>query len=59
MEDKEPTCLALHKGSKEAEELLEELISGEEPPSGESVASRICGEGDLMKEQQELIAKPF
>ena len=56
---RDPTCLALHKGSEEAEELLKELISGEELPSGESVASRICEEGDLTKEQQELIAELF
>ena len=56
---RDPTCLALHKGSEEVEELLKELISGEELQSSESVASRIHEEGVLMKEQEELIAELF
>ena len=41
------------------EELLKELISGEELPSSEGVTSKVCEEGDLTKEQQELIAKLY
>ena len=54
---REPTCLGLHKGSKEVEQLLKQLILDEEFPSSESVISRVHREGDLTKEQQELIAE--
>ena len=47
---KDPTCLALHNASEQAEQLLEQLISDEELPSSESVIGRVHREGDLTEE---------
>ena len=56
---KDLTYLILHKGSEQAEQLLEEIIPDEEIPSGESVVRGALKAGNLTNEQQELITELF
>ena len=56
---KDPTCLVLHKGSDQAEQLLEEIIPDEEIPSGQSVAGKALKAGNITNEQRELIMELF
>ena len=56
---KDPTCLVLHKGSEQAEQLLEDIISEEEIPSGRSIIEGAQEVGNLTNEQRGLITELF
>ena len=56
---KDPTCLMLHKGSEQAEQLLEEIMPDEEIPSRQSVVGGALKAGNLTNEQWELITELF
>ena len=56
---KDLTCLMLHKGSEQVEQLLEQIIPDEEIPSGKSVVRGALKKGNLTSEQAELITELF
>ena len=56
---KDLTYLALHKGSEHAEQLLEDIISEEDTPSGRSIIEGAQEVGNLTDEQRELIIELF
>ena len=56
---KDRTCLVLHKGSEHAEQLLEDIISEEDTPSGRSIIEGAQEVGNLTDEQRELITGLF
>ena len=56
---KDLTCLVLHKGSEQVEQLLEEIIPDKEIPSGQSVVRGALKAGNLINEQQVLITELF
>ena len=56
---KDPTCLMLHKGSEQVEQLLEEIIPDKEIPSRQSVVGGAVKAGNLTSEKRDLITELF
>ena len=56
---KDPTCLILHEKTVNVEQLLEDIISEEDIPSGRSVIEGAQRVGNLTEEQRGLIAEVF
>ena len=56
---KDPTCLILHEKSAHVEQLLEDIISDEDIPSGKNVIEGAERVGNLTEEQRGLITEVF
>ena len=56
---KDLTCLVLHKGPEQAEQLLEDIISEEDISSGKSMIEGAQRVGNLTDEQRGLIMELF